>query len=134
MSTKVSTLGESLFAHIALIRSLPGVFSEMIAEVATFFEHAITSPELALEVHFHSQGLLILDLNSFVPVIWDARKRLLYAVVTLVNNLIVRVLDVLLYLNLNLSFTDFFVSSFFVLVLFSFYLGLQIHLWFCIRM
>ena len=132
MSTKIATLGESLFAHIALIRSLPGVFSEMITKVATFFEHAITSLELALEVHFHSQSLPILDLNGFVPVIWNARERLLHTVVTLVNDLIVRVLGVLLYLNLNLGFANFFERSFFVLVLISFYLGLQIHLRFCI--
>ena len=54
MPSKIATLCESFLTDIALVRPLSGVFSKMITKVATFFEHAITSFEFALEVHFHS--------------------------------------------------------------------------------
>ena len=112
MSTKIATLGESLSAQVTLIRSLPCVFSEMITKVATFFEHAIASLELTFEVHFHSQSLLILNLNSFMPVVRDAWERFLYIVVfSLVVTFIVRVLGILLHFYLNLRLVYFFVSS-----------------------
>ena len=134
MSTKIATLSESLFAHVALIRPLPGVFSEMITKVATFFEHAITSLELTFEVHFHSQSLLILYLYCFMPIVWNAWERFLDAVVALVDTFIIRVLNVFLLFDLDLRLVDFFVSSSLIRFFFGFYLSLLFNLRFSIRL
>ena len=50
MTTKVAALSESFFAPRALEWPLSCVLSEMVTEVATFLEYAITTLKFAFEV------------------------------------------------------------------------------------
>ena len=75
MTTKVAALSESFSAPRALEWPLSCVLSEMVTEVATFLEYAITALKFAFEVQFIPLSLLIFDLDGLMPVIWYPRER-----------------------------------------------------------
>ena len=75
MTTKISTLSESLFAHRASKWSLTSVLPEVVTKIAAFFEYAIAVSDLAFEEHFISLGLFVPDHDCLVPVIryaWES--------------------------------------------------------------
>ena len=80
MTPQIATLGEGLFALWTLERSLARVLPEMVSEVAAFLENAVASFEFTFEVQFESLSLTVLDLDGFVPVVWDPWEGLRKAV------------------------------------------------------
>ena len=66
----------SALAPWALEGSLASVLPEVVTEVAALLENAAAPFELAFEVQFESLSLLVLHLDGFVPVVWNARKSL----------------------------------------------------------
>ena len=45
---------------------------KVVAEVAALLKDAVAAFELAFEVQFEPLSLLVLDLDGFMPVIWNA--------------------------------------------------------------
>ena len=72
MSPQISTLGERFVAVAAQKRSLPGVFSEVVAQIAGLLEDAPAVWVHALEIQLNPLCLRVTNLDRFVPVRWDS--------------------------------------------------------------
>jgi len=97
MSAKITTLCEELFADVTLIRSLHGMFAEMISQVAALPKNRFASFELATKVELGSLGLSVPDLDRLVPLCWNPIKMFVLAVFSLheINCLIFLIVAIL---------------------------------------
>ena len=67
VATQVTTLGEVLLADDTFVWPLPIVLPEVVPQIATLLEDAITAINPALELELHSEGLSVLLLEDLVP-------------------------------------------------------------------
>ena len=72
----VAILGESLRAVLAFVGSSARVRSEMIAQVAAFFEQLVAVVCATLEYHQLSSGDFVSEFDGLVPIFWEVGKTL----------------------------------------------------------
>lgn len=74
VAAEVAALRERLGALRTLERPHSGVLSEVVPQVATLLEDAVTTLNLAFEEQLYTLGRLVLHLNSFVPFVRNPRE------------------------------------------------------------
>lgn len=74
MSAKIATLCKSFVALIAGEWPDSSVFSEVVPQIAAFFEHTITIRILAFKEQLYSLCLLVFNLDCLVPLGWNTFK------------------------------------------------------------
>lgn len=74
MTTQISALSKSFLALRARKWSLASVLTEMIPQVATFFEYGATTTMTTLKVQFDSHRIAISYFYSLVPMVWNTFK------------------------------------------------------------
>jgi hypothetical protein len=71
VTSKVSTLGESLETILTLKGPLSSMFAEVVPQVAALFEQTATAVKLTLEEELYTLGFRIAYFESLVPLLRD---------------------------------------------------------------
>ena len=76
MSAQVTALCKRPYTFGTFIWPLTGVFPEVVTKITTLLKDTIAAVEFAFEEEFDALGQLVLDLDRFVPLIWNTGKSL----------------------------------------------------------